>query len=357
MLGKLRKLSILLLFLPAVFIIAPAHAQDGIVHAVLFFSPSCPHCHQVINEDLPPIIDKYGDRLNIIGINTTVPEGQELFLRAVDQFGLEYAGVPMLVIGDLVLIGSVDIPEKFPSIIEDGLAAGGIPWPDIPGLAALIEASAALEDPQSQVEQPQPSASDSGENLISGPVPDSTPERIARDPLGNSVAIGVLAAMALSVAWIGYQLLLSNPQGAGDWPQWIVPLLAFCGLIIAGYLSYVEIAQTEAVCGPVGDCNTVQQSPFARLFGVFPIGILGLAGYAFILAVWIIKQVRSADLGINLDVLIWLSALIGTLFSIYLTFLEPFVIGATCMWCISSAIAMTLLLWATSKPAIQSIRR
>ncbi len=353
MFGNLKSLLILLFFLPAVLILEPAFAQEGSVHAVLFFSPSCPHCHQVINEDLPPLIDKYGDRLNIIGINTTVPEGQELFLQAVDQFGLDYAGVPMLVIGDVVLIGSVDIPEKFPSIIEEGLAAGGIPWPEIPGLAAIIEASAAQEDPQNQVESPQ---SDSEENLTTEPVQAPTSGRIAQDPLGNSVAIAVLAAMALSVVWIGYQLVLSNPQGAGDWPQWIVPLLAFCGLIIAGYLSYVEIAQAEAVCGPVGDCNTVQQSPFARLFGVFPIGLLGLVGYTFILATWMIKRLRPADLGVNLDVLIWLSALIGTLFSIYLTFLEPFVIGATCVWCISSAIAMTLLLWATSKPAIQAFK-
>ena len=37
-------------------------------------------------------------------------------------------------------------------------------------------------------------------------------------------------------------------------------------------------------------------------------------------------------------------ALFGTLFSIYLTFLEPFVIGATCAWCLTSAVSMTLIL-------------
>ena len=37
-------------------------------------------------------------------------------------------------------------------------------------------------------------------------------------------------------------------------------------------------------------------------------------------------------------------ALFGTGFSIYLTFLEPFVIGATCMWCLSSAIILTVIL-------------
>jgi uncharacterized membrane protein len=46
-------------------------------------------------------------------------------------------------------------------------------------------------------------------------------------------------------------------------------------------------------------------------------------------------------------------ALLGTLFSIYLTFLEPFVIGATCIWCITSAIVITLLLWTTTGPALQ----
>jgi uncharacterized membrane protein len=40
----------------------------------------------------------------------------------------------------------------------------------------------------------------------------------------------------------------------------------------------------------------------------------------------------------------------GTVFSIYLTFLEPFVIGATCAWCLTSAILMTVLLWLTVTP-------
>ena len=44
----------------------------------------------------------------------------------------------------------------------------------------------------------------------------------------------------------------------------------------------------------------------------------------------------------------------GVLFSIYLTFLEPFVIGATCAWCITSAIVMTLIFWVSTGPAKQA---
>jgi uncharacterized membrane protein len=40
--------------------------------------------------------------------------------------------------------------------------------------------------------------------------------------------------------------------------------------------------------------------------------------------------------------------LFGTLFSIYLTIPERFVIGATCTWCLTSAIVMTLLLWSST---------
>ena len=54
---------------------------------------------------------------------------------------------------------------------------------------------------------------------------------------------------------------------------------------------------------------------------------------------------------------LWGMAWIGAIFSIYLTFLEPFVIGATCMWCLTSAVVMTLLLWATTPAALQSMPR
>ena len=57
------------------------------------------------------------------------------------------------------------------------------------------------------------------------------------------------------------------------------------------------------------------------------------------------------------DIFLWIGCLAlvlmtfgGTLFSIYLTFLEPFVIGATCAWCLTSAILMTTLLLLTVTP-------
>ncbi|MBP1703840.1 MAG: Vitamin epoxide reductase, partial [Chloroflexi bacterium] len=74
----------------------------------------------------------------------------------------------------------------------------------------------------------------------------------------------------------------------------------------------------------------------------------GLLGYFAILAAWIVQLFTSERLRNLIWVAIWGMAVFGVLFSIYLTFLEPFVIGATCIWCISSAIIITLLLWAST---------
>jgi uncharacterized membrane protein len=93
----------------------------------------------------------------------------------------------------------------------------------------------------------------------------------------------------------------------------------------------------------VGDCNTVQQSPYARLFGVLPIGVLGVAGFVAILVAWGARRWASGRAAAWASITLLVLTGLGTLFSVYLTFLEPFVIGATCLWCLSSAVIMTAL--------------
>ena len=138
------------------------------------------------------------------------------------------------------------------------------------------------------------------------------------------------------------------------WPGWIVALIIVAGLVVAAYLGYVEVTQSEAICGPVGDCNTVQQSPYARLFGLFPIGVLGFFAYTVLGLGWLLRDRWPPPWSAILAFELWFVALFGTLFSIYLTVLEPFVIGATCMWCVTSAILMTLLLWAATPAAVEA---
>ena len=75
------------------------------------------------------------------------------------------------------------------------------------------------------------------------------------------------------------------------------------------------------------------------LFGILPIGLFGLIGNGLILAAWLVRQLNSGLLGELAQVALLGFALFGVLFSIYLTFLEPFVIGAT--WLINQTLAET----------------
>ena len=129
---------------------SPVAADAPIAHAVMFYSPSCGHCHYVISEVLPPLMEKHGAQFEIVGVNTADSGGQALYQAAIAQFNIpqERRGVPTLIIGDIVLVGSGEIPEQLPGLIEDYLAEGGIDWPAIPGLVEALAASAATPEPE-----------------------------------------------------------------------------------------------------------------------------------------------------------------------------------------------------------------
>jgi len=176
------------------------------------------------------------------------------------------------------------------------------------------------------------------------PPPTAETSPFLRDLPANALAVVVLIGMLLTVMWAG--ITWSRPgKPLTRRRDRSIPLLAIGGIAVAAYLTFIETTGAPAICGPVGDCNAVQQSEFARLFGIIPVGAAGVAGYGTILIVWIIAHLLPGTSGERTALLLLALALIGTLFSIYLTFLEPFVIGATCLWCLTSAIIMTGLLW------------
>lgn len=369
----------------------PTSLAAQTIHAVLFHSPYCPHCRRVISEDLPIFYQVYGGaprviqgaphlalvtngELEILFVDASQPAGGELYQASLESHPVteDRQGVPRLVIGDSVLVGELEIPSRLHGIIRAGLAAGGIPWPEIPGLADALAtvtrtdtagtadtagATGATADTAQQ-------ANDTGRAVSTLEVRDDTAaaasdtspalrledlaaerhasvgDRLRRDPVGNGLAIVVLVVM-VSVVVAAFAGLPRRwgPRTSGLW----IPALTVVGGAVAGYLAWVETSGVKAVCGPVGDCNTVQQSPYAELFGI-PVGVLGLVGFGAVLVLWVLGQEGRASPGRARDWLFGLT-MAGTLFSAYLTFLEPFVIGATCAWCLTSALVMTALLW------------
>jgi len=350
----MHRWKIIILLVLSLFLLSFSPLQESetsVIHAVFFYSPSCPHCHDVIENVFPELVEQYGSQLLILGVNTQTIEGQELYQATIEHFELpdDRLGVPALIVGETQLLGSDEIPEQFPGIIEQGLEQGGIPWPSIPNFDQVVNISFAAKTQQAS------SASQGGDVVISQTNAGSSFgdlsmwQKFQRDLVGNSLAVVVMIGSVVSVI-INIWRSEKKPSRETPWLKWAIPVLAVIGLGIAGYLSYVEITQTEAVCGPVGDCNTVQQSPYATLFNVLPVGLFGLIGYIGILIAWALQYYGPEKFRPLAIQAVWGMALFGTLYSIYLTYLEPFVIGATCAWCLSSAIVITLILWASTEP-------
>ncbi len=174
----------------------------------------------------------------------------------------------------------------------------------------------------------------------------SVTDRLMLDPAGNGAAIAVLVLMLAALAVVGADVVAGRIRVPVA-PAWVILVLGAVGMAVAAYLGFVEVTGAEAVCGPVGDCNTVQQSAYARILGV-PVGVLGVVGYAVILATWLTGRVAGGPVPRLAGRAVWWLALVATAFSVYLTVLEPFVIGASCAWCLTSALVATLLLLAAT---------
>jgi uncharacterized membrane protein len=169
-------------------------------------------------------------------------------------------------------------------------------------------------------------------------------------------AAPVLVVLLLGLLIPLLKLTQRSPHAlVASWPAWAIPLFVLGGLVVAGYLTYVEVTATAPVCGPViNGCHVVQASAYARLFGFLPVGVVGLVGYVAILIAWCVWQWGAPTLKKPSGLAIWVLCFFGVLFSMYLTYLELFVIRATCVWCITSAVLMLLLLWV-STPAAQAV--
>jgi uncharacterized membrane protein len=174
--------------------------------------------------------------------------------------------------------------------------------------------------------------------------------------LAAAVMVGMLAAVIYTGvssvrAWYGHGGGSDSPPA---WMDALIPGLAIVGLGVAGYLSYVETQAMPAVCGPVGDCNAVQTSSYAKLFGVLPVAVVGMIGYVAILIAWLWGHFRSDRLADYAPLAVLGMAVFGVLFSVYLTYLELFVIRAVCVWCLASAVIITLLMLLTTSAALAS---
>ena len=116
----------------------------------------------------------------------------------------------------------------------------------------------------------------------------------------------------------------------------VAATLSLVGLLVALYLWLWKLGLMGTMACGSGSCETVQLSPHAVFLGL-PVALYGVGGYAVLLGVSLLGlQPRWQE---RREPTVWLAVLagLGVAFTLYLTYLEAFVIEAWCRWCLVSA--------------------
>lgn len=117
--------------------------------------------------------------------------------------------------------------------------------------------------------------------------------------------------------------------------------LSIVGFIDSVYLTLQKISGGKIYCGNIGDCNAVNSSPYAELYGV-PIALLGAGAYAVILFLFWVEY-RSKFWQEYVPLVLFSMTLVGVIYSAYLTYVEIAILQKICIYCVISAVVMALL--------------
>jgi uncharacterized membrane protein len=136
------------------------------------------------------------------------------------------------------------------------------------------------------------------------------------------------------------------PFSAPAWLQWTSLALSLAGLGMSIYMTIAHYTTTSIlVCSNKGyiNCTKVTTSPESMVFNIFPVAVLGLAFYVFMVAIntpWAWRSGIAA---------IWWARLAGIItgmgFVLYLIYAEVIQIGNLCLDCTTVHI-ITFLLFA-----------
>ena len=306
---------------------------------MLFYDSDSLQSGEVFAFLFPGLFERYGTRLQVSGIDLSGHKGAQAYRAATERFDLppHPDGEPAVVVGDRVVVGLIAIAatlgDDFENLVRDPTANR---WPPIPALEELLPGG--IEDVKARVAaEAVPLARDDTR--------ESSDELSARDQIANGLAVMVLLGMMAALIHSLVRLRQHN-KIPGSATSVALLFAVLVGLGISGYTAYTALAEAELMCGPIGGCAAIQESEYSKLFGI-PMGVLGLIGYSVILVSWLMARHLSPQGG-GWHWLPWGVALFGMLFSLRLTALGPFLIGATCLWCLGSAISITIAFWLLS---------
>lgn len=139
---------------------------------------------------------------------------------------------------------------------------------------------------------------------------------------------------------------IAEPERTGPplWVQLVSLVLALFGLGVSIYMTIEHFTgNTTLACSDKGlfNCGAVTTSPESMVFGVFPVAVLGLAFFVFMVPMLTPWAWRSQRREIALARLA--SMVVGIGFVLYLVYVELIQVNAICPWCTSIHVITFLL--------------
>lgn len=103
------------------------------------------------------------------------PDGAALYQVAIEHFKLpeERLGVPTMINDTWVVVGSGEIPEQFPDLVDYYLSQGGVDWPDVPGLREALAIPKPTDSQDAPLENESPALPESTNELATVTQPES----------------------------------------------------------------------------------------------------------------------------------------------------------------------------------------
>jgi uncharacterized membrane protein len=123
----------------------------------------------------------------------------------------------------------------------------------------------------------------------------------------------------------------------------IVAALALAGIFVSLYLTLYKLGIIGELSCSIGSCETVNTSKWSRFLGM-PVAAWGLLFYLDVFVVALVSTHPRFQNERAFSLVLVAEAAVGVLFSAWLTYLELGVIHAICIWCVTSAIIVTLIL-------------
>lgn len=128
---------------------------------------------------------------------------------------------------------------------------------------------------------------------------------------------------------------------------WASVALAALGLLVSIYMTIYKLTDNNAMCLGSGDCATVNDSIYSEIFGI-PVALVGVGGYLAILSVLLLERYgNNRFFQQNGLTVVFALGVGGFGFTLYLVYVEAFLIHAWCPFCVVSQITMTILFTLT----------